>query len=287
MIQKNLTKGCPICESKSPQDTVFCSCGYDFETNKLGDRINISKDLSWDRQIKIKKNVHLFLKKNNSQIKQWGIRDTAKFLNESKSTVSADIQLATAVGGFPDLANCRNKSEARRSFDDICRNIIEPPTNVNNNGEIFDNELELRSYLRKNWPYTTLANEWELRHSEYDTTTDVGRIDLLAYHKTKPIWLVIELKVLKSSDITIAQLLRYMGWIKTEFAQKFERVEGLIIAKSVDENTYYSLQHTKNVTIKIYRIVGNKFYLKDIDQILRQQREVARIRQGVLALLDE
>lgn len=44
--------------------------------------------------------------------------------------------------------------------------------------------------------------------------TDVGRIAILAVHKTQPRFLVIELKRNQSTDQTIGQTLRYVGWAK-------------------------------------------------------------------------
>ena len=46
--------------------------------------------------------------------------------------------------------------------------------------------------------------------------TDVGRIDVLARHKTQPRFLVIELKRNQSTHQTIGQTLRYVGWVNDD-----------------------------------------------------------------------
>lgn len=111
----------------------------------------------------------------------------------------------------------------------------------------FGLERYLHEFLRDNWEYTELGREWTLysepgdEEAGYEFPTDVGRIDLLAKHKTRPEWLVIELKRGRSTDKVIGQVLRYMGWVERHMAEPGEKVRGMIIAHTVDQAMLYAL----------------------------------------------
>ncbi|MFO7776659.1 MAG: endonuclease NucS [Candidatus Hydrogenedentota bacterium] len=93
----------------------------------------------------------------------------------------------------------------------------------------------------------------------YEHPTGIGRIDLLAKHRNEPRWLVVELKRNQSSDKTMGQVLRYMGWVKQHLATDEQAVEGLVISRSRDEQLEYALSPVPNVTAKRYHV---QFYLE-------------------------
>ena len=82
-------------------------------------------------------------------------------------------------------------------------------------------------------------------------------IDLLARHKKEPKWLVVELKRGQSSDQTVGQVLRYMGWVRENLASPEEKVQGLIISHSEDKKIRYALKHTSNVELNLYEVDFN------------------------------
>ena len=98
-------------------------------------------------------------------------------------------------------------------------------------------EAHLHEFLVENWAKTQLGEEWDLLEEDGEvtgshyTTGAVGEIDLLAKHKKEPRWLVVELKRDQSSDATVGQILRYMGWVRAELAKSKESVEGLIVCR--------------------------------------------------------
>ena len=123
----------------------------------------------------------------------------------------------------------------------------------------FGLEKYLQAFLRDNWDSTELAEEWalleeddELVGYEYDTR-QVGRIDLLAKHRTEDRWLVLELKKDQTSDATVGQVLRYMGWVEERLAEGGQ-VEGLIIAYEPDKRIRYALTHTRGVRLMRYEV---------------------------------
>jgi hypothetical protein len=126
--------------------------------------------------------------------------------------------------------------------------------------QLFSIEKHLQDFLWDNWERTSLGQEWE-RYTEegspdagYEYPCGVGRIDLLAHHQSQPCWLVIELKRGQTSDTTLGQVLRYMGWVKRNLAESGDEVRGLIIAHDVDERLRYALSVTPGVDLQRYEV---------------------------------
>jgi hypothetical protein len=131
----------------------------------------------------------------------------------------------------------------------------------------FGLERFLREFLADNWEKTTLGKEgWSLYANEDDEVVGVefdtgslspqgkgvGKIDILAHQKGK--WLVVELKKDQSSDQTVGQVLRYMGWVGENVGQGGELIEGLIIAKSTSERLRLALKNTNNIKVMLYEV---------------------------------
>jgi len=123
----------------------------------------------------------------------------------------------------------------------------------------FGLERHLHEFMRDNWEKTSLGKEWGLYVEDgdlagYEYPCPLGRIDLLAKHKTKKSWLVVELKRDQSSDATIGQVLRYMGWVKAHLAEHGDEVEGLVVCHSGDEKIRYALTMTGGVKLMVYEV---------------------------------
>lgn len=120
-------------------------------------------------------------------------------------------------------------------------------------------ERHLHEFLVTNWEHTELGREWSIYSEQgdemagYEYPTGVGRIDILARHKTRPAWLVVELKRDRAADATLGQLLRYMGWVKRHLAAPHEEVLGLIIAPEADKNLIYALEGVDRHKIRLMR----------------------------------
>lgn len=130
----------------------------------------------------------------------------------------------------------------------------------------FGLEQHLHDFMRDNWDMIPLGSDWTLLEQDGEVvgykyqTGEIGEIDLLARHKSEPRWLVIELKRNQTSDATVGQVLRYVGWVEEHLAGEGETVEGLIIAQSMDERIRYALKHTRGLSLKLYEI---EFRLKE------------------------
>ena len=83
---------------------------------------------------------------------------------------------------------------------------------------LFYMEKQLEDFLILNWENTELGKKYELIVEEGELIsqqfrTDIGPIDILARDKRTGTYVVIELKKNQTSDDTVGQLARYMGWI--------------------------------------------------------------------------
>ena len=130
-----------------------------------------------------------------------------------------------------------------------------PPADV-----LFGLEKYLHEFLVDNWQQTTLAADWDLLEEDGEIvgthykTQDVGEIDLLAKHKKQKRWLVVELKRNQSSDATVGQLLRYMGWVRKKLSEPGDKVEGLIICGEPDLKLQYALDGQPNIDCMTYLV---------------------------------
>ena len=119
-------------------------------------------------------------------------------------------------------------------------------------------ERHLHDFLVENWEATDLGREWEIYREDEDLAgveypTGVGRIDILARHKSRPAWLVVELKRGRPADHVLGQLLRYIGWVRRHLAREGEEVYGLILAEDADPRLLYALQALDHKRIRLMR----------------------------------
>jgi len=132
---------------------------------------------------------------------------------------------------------------------------------------IFYLEKQLEDFIIQNWDKTELGKRFdliveggELLSQQYQT--DIGQIDILAKDKTTHSFVVIELKKDKSSDDTIGQITRYMGWIKEK--KKDSNVKGVIIAANPDKKLYYATKVVSNIEVFLYEV---DFKLKKFEEV--------------------
>lgn len=135
----------------------------------------------------------------------------------------------------------------------------------------FGLERHLHEFLRDNWNDVELGRDWVLyqepgdEEAGYEYPCDVGRIDLLAKHRNEPRWLVVELKRNQTSDQTVGQLLRYIGWVKRHLAEDGEQVHGMIICRDTDNALRYALSTLQNVELRRYQV---EFHLGEPETLM-------------------
>lgn len=122
---------------------------------------------------------------------------------------------------------------------------------------LFYMEQQLEDFIIDNWDNTELGKKYDLIYEEGNLrsqqyVTDIGRIDILAKDKVTGNFVVIELKKNQTSDDTVGQVMRYMGWVKEKKGD--DGVKGIIVAGKYDEKLYYAQQMMKDIDVFLYEV---------------------------------
>lgn len=125
------------------------------------------------------------------------------------------------------------------------------------NQGLFYMEKQLEDFIIENWDKTEFGKKYNLiiEHGELMSQqykTDIGPIDILAKDKKDNNFVVIELKKGQTSDDTVGQIARYMGWIREKMGDK--AVKGIIIAGAYDRKLDYALKMMPNVEVFLYEV---------------------------------
>ena len=119
-------------------------------------------------------------------------------------------------------------------------------------------EKHLEDFLVANWEATELGRRFDLIEENGEIVsqqyrTDIGLIDLLVKDKRDGTYTVIELKKGQTSDDTVGQLARYMGWLKKHKASG-AAVRGIVIAGNEDKRLKYALLAVPETELLLYRV---------------------------------
>lgn len=150
-------------------------------------------------------------------------------------------------------------SDNERSVDSDT-SIEALPTHESDKQGIFSFEKHLQDFLHENWDQIGQLKEWEILQSEGDEVGieypagNIGSIDILAKHRNNNEWLIIELKRDQTSDATLGQVQRYMGWVMKNLAEPGDMVNGLIIAGGFTEKIKCALLASRNIRLMKYHI---------------------------------
>jgi hypothetical protein len=207
---------------------------------------------------------------NFNRSESFGIRyvKVNQILLQIRDTLQIDLWTLDALWWFLD------QQESGELTPTGVDEPVAPSASVENE-QRFGLERHLHEFLRDNWSHLELGQEWALyqepgdEEAGYEYPCDVGRIDLLAKHKTKPLWLVVELKRNQTSDQTVGQLLRYIGWVKRHLAEESDEVYGMIICREADAGLHYALSTIPNVKLRLYEV---EFHLKEAEALLGSKK---------------
>lgn len=153
------------------------------------------------------------------------------------------------------------KPEWKSYKESISEENETPTENVQGNFEeksLFYMESHLEDFLIKNWEKTELGKKYDLIEEDGDLVsqqyiTTIGRIDILAKEKKTGDYVIIELKKDQTSDQTVGQLTRYMGWVEEKLSGG-KPSKGLIIAADFDEKLHYAIRKVPGVEVFTYKI---------------------------------
>ena len=231
--------------------------------------------------------VYLYYKEQNVLVLSYGISETSEApvswtreIQDSKETISNAVPGAARYGNSyvhktylpkvmgssvkflrdgeesnPDLMN-RDLLEITNYYKKILEIEAKTEGSIVSSG-LFYMEQQLEDFIIENWDKTELGIRYDLIYEEgtlksQQYITDIGRIDILARDKKSGNYVVIELKKNQTSDDTVGQVLRYMGWISEN--KKDKAVKGIIIAGKYDEKLYYAQQMIKDIDIFLYEV---------------------------------
>ena len=79
--------------------------------------------------------------------------------------------------------------------------------------------------------------------------THVGPIDILCWNKKTEEYVICELKRGQTSDETVGQILRYMGWVYEHLSESSKPVRGILIGSEFDKKVDYALKGVQNESI--------------------------------------
>jgi len=119
----------------------------------------------------------------------------------------------------------------------------------------FAYERDLQSYLAKNLeqiePGLTLYEDELSSGVEYPAGR--RRIDILAQDKNGAL-VVVELKVARSYDRVVGQILNYVSWVKENLADPDQRVRGIIIGRKITEDLQLACLYISDLTLMEYEL---------------------------------
>ena len=123
---------------------------------------------------------------------------------------------------------------------------------------LFYMESQLEDFIIENWDRTEFGSKYDLIEENGELVsqqykTGIGRIDILAKDKKTDQLVVIELKKNQTSDDTVGQLARYMGWLEDNKTGG-KPTKGIIIAAQYDERLYYALKKLNDSEVYLYQV---------------------------------
>ena len=133
---------------------------------------------------------------------------------------------------------------------------IKNETSVISTG-LFYMEKQLEDFIISNWNETELGKKYDLIYEEGNLIsqqyrTEIGIIDILAKDKKTNSYVVIELKKNQTSDDTVGQAMRYMGWIQEKMNDM--NVKGIIVAGQFDQKLHYAMLRARDIEVFLYEV---------------------------------
>lgn len=171
------------------------------------------------------------------------------YLNDEKSILESkeiDLDLSKIINWYKKFVSLEIKNE-----------------NSPISQGLFYMEKQLEDFIIENWNNTEFGNKYDLIYEDGELIsqqfqTDIGKIDILAKDKLTKSYVVIELKKNQTSDDTVGQLARYMGWIKKN--KKDDNVKGVIVAGQFDNKLDHARIMLTNTEVFLYEV---NFQLKE------------------------
>jgi hypothetical protein len=234
--------------------------------------------------------VYLFYKEQNILVLAYGISETSEYgegwstdVTDSKKRIEDIITNPPRYGDsyvseiyVPEIKN--NKVIFKKDSNEIPSDLLDRELKeiidfykksvdieIKNedspiNSGLFYMEKQLEDFIVSNWNETELGKKYDLIYEEGELKsqqykTDIGIIDILVKDKQNKNYVVVELKKNQTSDDTVGQTMRYMGWIKEKMNDS--NVKGIIIAGRFDQKLHYALKMARDIEVFLYEVDFN------------------------------
>jgi hypothetical protein len=237
--------------------------------------------------------VYLYYKEQNILVLSYGISETSQYpvnwnreIQEGNELISevvpgaarygdsyvfrtyvpeingTTVDFKDANGKIVNATIAQDLAEILSTYRNSLDLEVKDETSVVSSG-LFYMEKQLEEFIIENWNESEFGKSLELLYEDglmksQQYRTDIGIIDILAKDKATGSYVVIELKRNQSSDDTVGQVLRYMGWVTENLKEK--NVRGIIVAGTYDEKLYYAQNLIQAVDVFLYEV---QFKLKE------------------------
>ena len=187
-------------------------------------------------------------------------RRTVKWMNQSIERNNMSESLKNSTGSIGTVSNITgHHDEIEKLMGGFTLPTVISTDETVEDPAAFVMEKHLEDFLVQNWVQTELGKEYDIYEEEGECVgqqyqTDTGPLDILAISKDKTQLLVVELKKGRASDVVVGQILRYMGYVKEELAEKEQSVKGVIIALEDDQRIRRALAVVPTIDFYRYQI---------------------------------
>ena len=173
-----------------------------------------------------------------SNIKKWKVTLPYEIIRGELSNQNHRLRIAKATEG-----DSKNIELARKIYCNLGYGETD--------GTFFVLESGIEEAVKKNLSQLKLSLAEEGIQQQCSLGIGVGRTDLICRDKEGN-YVVLELKAVHSSDSVVGQILRYMGFIRENWADKEgKKVKGIILTPSYDEQLRLA---AKEAGLKILRL---------------------------------
>lgn len=187
-------------------------------------------------------------------------RRNVRWYTKTISRIEMSESLKNSAGSIATVSNISKYAEEIEALMGGCRpaSIISMDETIEDPSE-FALEKHLEDFLVQNWHHTELGKHYDIYEEDGEKIgqqypADSDFIDILAISKDKKELLIVELKKGRASYVVVGQIQNYMGYVKTELAEKGQKVRGVIIAFEDDIRLQRALSVTQDIDFYTYKI---------------------------------
>jgi len=182
------------------------------------------------------------------------LKDVVVFSSQKPRKSFKGLEWQPAQGGSSKISE-RDYNIIMGIVDDAI-----PQSEIIEEEQEFVLEKYLEEFIFENWDRIKVFEKLKPFEDENGNTGrqyftgEVGYIDILALDKDNN-FVVVELKKGRKNDEVVGQVMRYIGWVRSNLAEENQHVRGLIIVGKKDSSLDYALAEVKDkVDAMVYKM---------------------------------